>query len=60
MPWFSDRAGPPSNSHNAAGRVAFHQGDGVGTLNWMISRLNIPAYTCPCQRFAAALTNTDA
>jgi hypothetical protein len=31
MPWFSDRAGPASDSHNATGRVAFHQGDGVGT-----------------------------
>ena len=32
----------------------------VGTPNWLISRLNSPACTCPCQRFAAALTDADA
>jgi hypothetical protein len=60
MPWFSDRAGPTSDSPNATDRIAFHQGDSVGTPKLMISRLNSPAYTCPCQRFACALTGTDA
>ena len=33
MPWFSDRAGPASDSHNATGRVAFRHWDSVGTPN---------------------------
>jgi hypothetical protein len=33
---------------------------GVGTPNWLISRLNSPAYAYPCQRFADALTNANA
>ena len=60
MPWFSDRAGPASDSHNATGRVAFRHWDSVGTPELRISRLNSPAYTCPCQRFACTLTGTDA
>jgi len=60
MPWFFDRAGPASDSHNATGRVAFHQGIQCRRPELLISRLNSPAYTCPCQRFACALTSTDA
>jgi hypothetical protein len=33
-------------------------GDGVGTPNKVISRLNSPAYTCTCQRFAPPLRTT--
>jgi len=32
----------------------------VGTPNYVISRLHSPAHTYPCQRFAAALTGTNA
>ncbi len=32
----------------------------VGTLIFLISRLNSPARTYPCQRFAPALTDDDA
>ena len=34
--------------------------DSVGTPNLLISRLNSPACTYPCQRFAAALADADA
>ena len=34
--------------------------DSVGTPNSRISRLNSPACTYPCQRFAAALADADA
>jgi hypothetical protein len=33
---------------------------GVGTPDSPISRLNSPACTYPCQRFADALANADA
>jgi len=32
----------------------------VGTHETLISRLNSPACTYPCQRFTDALTNADA
>jgi hypothetical protein len=32
MPWFSDRAGSPSDSHNAASDVVFRLLDNVDTL----------------------------
>ena len=61
MPWFSDRAGPASGSrHSAAGDVAFHLLDSVGAPIVAISRLNSPACTCPCQRFATSLRIVDA
>jgi hypothetical protein len=60
MPWFFDRTGPTSDSHNATGRIAFHQSHNVGTPDKMITRLNSPAYTYPCQRFACTLTSTHA
>jgi hypothetical protein len=34
--------------------------DGVGTPIPLISRLNNPACTCPCQHFTDALTNASA
>jgi len=34
--------------------------NGVDTLNSLISRLNSPACTYPCQRFASVLTDVDA
>jgi hypothetical protein len=34
--------------------------DNVGTPISLISRLNSPAYTYPCERFAHVLTNADA
>jgi hypothetical protein len=34
--------------------------DNVGTPMPLISRLTSPACTCPCQRFADALTNANA
>jgi hypothetical protein len=33
--------------------VAFRTYHGVGTPNSLITRLNSPACTCPCERFAA-------
>ena len=60
MPWFFDRAGPTSDSHNAADRVAFQPELRCRHPEPLISRLNSPAYTCPCQRFACTLAGTDA
>jgi len=60
MPWFSDHAGPASDSHNATGRIAFQPRRRCRHPKLMISRLNSPAYTYPCQRFADTLTSTDA
>ena len=61
MPWFFDRAGPARRlAHSAAGDVAFHLSDSVGTPIVAISRLNRPACTCPCQRFATPLRVVDA
>ena len=58
---FSDRAGPePRLAYNATAGVAFRPVDSVGTPNSIISRLNSPACTYPCQRFTAALTNDSA
>ena len=34
--------------------------NGVGTPEHLISRLNSPACTYPCQRFAGALTSANA
>jgi hypothetical protein len=34
--------------------------NGVGTPVSLISRLNSPACTCPCQRFADTLTDATA
>ena len=47
-------------AHNATDSVAFRSFDNVGTPNSLISRLNSPAYTCPCQRFATPSRNVDA
>ena len=60
MPWFSDHAGSPGGSDNAAGDVAFRLLDSVGTPIGLISRLNSPACTCPCQRFATPSQAVDA
>jgi hypothetical protein len=37
----------------AASGVAFRHSHNVDTPDHLISRLNSPAYTCPCERFAA-------
>jgi len=61
MPWFSDRAGSADDSRVTPPAVlpsAFL--DNVGTPISLISRLNSPAYTYPCERFAHVLTNADA
>ncbi len=60
MPWFSDRAGSPGLAPSAAGDVAFHLLDSVGTPIVEISRLNSPACACPCQRFATPSRDIDA
>lgn len=61
MPWFSDHAGPPSDSRpHATSGVAFRLLDSVGTPITLISRLNSLAYTHPCQRFAAPSRDTNA
>ena len=61
MPGFSDRAGSADGSRIAPpAMLPSAYLNGVGTPNSLISRLNSPACTYPCQRFAAALTNADA
>jgi hypothetical protein len=58
---FSDRAGSNRGSRIAPRPVlpsaSVH---GVGTPNSILSRLNSPACTYPCQRFTATLTNDSA
>lgn len=61
MPWFFDRAGAHQQlARNVASSVAFRSFDNVGTPIPLISRLNSPAYTYPCERFAHALADADA
>jgi len=58
---FSDRAGSAGNSRIALPAMwPSALSDGVGTPITLISRLNSPACTYPCQRFAAILTNDSA
>lgn len=52
--------GPPAARASAAGDVAFRLLDSAGTLEYLISRLNSPACTCPCQRFATPSRVVDA
>ena len=61
MPGFFDRAGPDHGSRIAPCPVLpSANSKGVGTPDSPISRLNSPACTYPCQRFADALANADA
>jgi hypothetical protein len=58
---FSDRAGSAGDSRIAPpAMLPSDLFNGVGTPNSLISRLNSPACTCPCQRFADALTDANA
>jgi len=58
---FSDRAGSADDSRIAPpAMLPSDLFNGVDTPNSLISRLNSPACTYPCQRFAVALTDTDA
>ena len=58
---FFDRAGSAGNSRIALPAIwPSAYSDNVGTPNALISRLNSPACTYPCQRFATALTRRDA
>jgi hypothetical protein len=58
---FSDRAGSPGGSRiTPPAMLPSGLFNGVGTPNSLISRLNSPACTYPCQRFADALTNAYA
>ena len=52
--------GPLVARDNAASDVAFRHSHGVGTPKHLISRLNSPACTCPCERFAAPLRVANA
>jgi hypothetical protein len=52
--------GPLTARDNAADDVAFHLLDSVGTPKILISRLNSPACTYPCQRFATPSRVVDA
>ena len=45
---------------SATSDSAFRSLDNVGTTKIFISRLNSPAYTSPCQRFATPLRVVDA
>ena len=61
MQWFSDRAGSAVSSRIALpAMLPSGLFNGVGTLDSLISRLNSPACTYPCQRFASVLTDVDA
>jgi hypothetical protein len=61
MPRFSDRAGSSGDSRiTPPAMLPSNLLNGVGTPVSLISRLNSPAYTYPCQRFADALTDADA
>jgi hypothetical protein len=58
---FFDRAGSADGSRvTSPAMLPSGLFNGVGTPNSLISRLNSPACTYPCQRFAAALTDADA
>jgi len=58
---FFDRAGSAGNSRITLPTVlpSAHF-DSVGTPEPLISRLNSPAYACPCQCFATALADGHA
>ena len=60
MPWFSDRAGPADSSRITLPAVLPSTLWTVWAPRTGISRLNSPACTYPCQRFANALTDADA
>ena len=61
MPRFSDRAGSTGDSRiTPPAMLPSASVNSVGTPELLISRLNSPACTYPCQRFADALTNADA
>jgi hypothetical protein len=58
---FFDRAGSADGSRvTSPAMLPSDLFNGVGTPNSLISRLNSPACTYPCQRFAVALTDADA
>jgi hypothetical protein len=61
MPWFSDRAGSPGSSRITLPEML----PSAFCTAWapskdVISRLNSPACTCPCQRFATPSRVIDA
>lgn len=61
MPWFSDRAGSVNDSRiTPPTMLPSARLDSVGTPISLISRLNNPACTHPCQRFAAPSRDTNA
>jgi hypothetical protein len=61
MPWFFDRAGSADGSRvTLPAMLPSPSLNRVGTLKSLISRLNSPACTYPCQRFAYALAGVDA
>jgi hypothetical protein len=47
-------------AHSAVRDVAFRWTDSVGTPDLLITRLDSPACTCPCERFAAPLRVANA
>jgi hypothetical protein len=58
---FSDRAGSADDSRIAPpAMLPSALLNNVGTPTFLISRLNSPACTYPCQRFAVVLTDADA
>src|SRR5664279_767549 len=60
MPCSLTARGPLATRASATSDSAFRPCDNVGTPNSLISRLNSPACTCPCQRFATPLRVVDA
>jgi hypothetical protein len=60
MPWFSDRAGPAGDSRITPQAVLHSAIATAWVPRIAISRLNSPACTCPCQRFAMLSRVVDA
>jgi hypothetical protein len=60
MPWFFDHAGSDGASRYRRRRCCLPPFRQRGHPGIHISWLDSPACTCPCQRFAAALTDDDA
>jgi hypothetical protein len=60
MPWFFDRAGPPDGSRTAPPAVLPSTVWTASAPRIRFSRLDSPACTYPCQRFATPSQVVDA
>src|SRR5690242_4616174 len=60
MPWISDHAGSTNGSRKRRQRCCLPPLVQRGHPDRLISRLNSPACTCPCERFATPSRDIDA